>query len=311
MFSNQLRYMWGDAHCNLCHCVAGQSWHHNTGNSTYLKRGAVLLSYQMSLNRPRLSVGPKPEPSPCRCQDRPYHCIETPHFHPALSVQVDLPSWLAYPDVERVGWLNTVVCQMWPHIARAVQAKLLTLLLPLPASMTTLNPDPDVITCDMMLPASKHSRHHTEFTDRPPAQALTSYRILQDSVAEQFEPMLRQNKPRWLGDVKLLRFTMGGKVPSSLLLYSRCQGQGRVGLCKRVWAMGGVSSPFISLLIQQIHWKGGARRGLLSKLGSMHTGVCQRAESCSPLHPTSIREDDGDLADAINPVACRLLKLWA
>ena len=36
---------------------------------------------------------------------------------------MELPSWLAFPDVERVGWVNTVVKQLWPHVARAVQAR--------------------------------------------------------------------------------------------------------------------------------------------------------------------------------------------
>ena len=47
----------------------------------------------------------------------------TPDRSVACCSQVDLPSWLAFPDVERVGWVNTVVKQLWPHIARAVQAR--------------------------------------------------------------------------------------------------------------------------------------------------------------------------------------------
>ena len=35
---------------------------------------------------------------------------------------------------------------------------------------------------------------------------------MQDAVEAQMGPLLRDNKPRWLGDVKMTRFTMGSKV---------------------------------------------------------------------------------------------------
>ena len=71
-----------------------------------------------------------------------------------MYVQISLPAWLAFPDVERVGWINSVVQQLWPHVTRAVE----------------------------------------------------------DVVAERARPLLESNKPRWLGHVKLSRFTMGQQV---------------------------------------------------------------------------------------------------
>ncbi|KAL3139207.1 hypothetical protein ABBQ32_005978 [Trebouxia sp. C0010 RCD-2024] len=33
--------------------------------------------------------------------------------------QVNLPSWVNFPDFERVGWLNSVLGQLWPHVNHA------------------------------------------------------------------------------------------------------------------------------------------------------------------------------------------------
>jgi len=60
-------------------------------------------------------------------------------------------------------------------------------------------------------------------------------RPVQDAVEAQMGPLLRDNKPRWLGDVKMTRFTMGSKVPEHhdmwLCVYVPCNivGQGCVG----------------------------------------------------------------------------------
>ncbi len=36
----------------------------------------------------------------------------------ACSLQVDMPSWMTYPDFERVGWVNTVLGKpMAPDVA--------------------------------------------------------------------------------------------------------------------------------------------------------------------------------------------------
>jgi len=43
-----------------------------------------------------------------------------------------------------------------------------------------------------------------------------SYLCVQDAVEAQMGPLLRDNKPRWLGDVKMTRFTMGSKVRSTM-----------------------------------------------------------------------------------------------
>ena len=37
-----------------------------------------------------------------------------------LNMQADLPSWMAYPDVVRTRWMNTVSDQLWPHLAAAL-----------------------------------------------------------------------------------------------------------------------------------------------------------------------------------------------
>lgn len=32
---------------------------------------------------------------------------------------VDLPSWVNFPDYERVGWVNSIISQLWPHVSMA------------------------------------------------------------------------------------------------------------------------------------------------------------------------------------------------
>ena len=33
---------------------------------------------------------------------------------------VDLPSWITFPDFERVGWVNDTMDQLWPYVNDAV-----------------------------------------------------------------------------------------------------------------------------------------------------------------------------------------------
>lgn len=33
---------------------------------------------------------------------------------------VNLPSWITFPDFERVGWVNEVLDQLWPYVNEAV-----------------------------------------------------------------------------------------------------------------------------------------------------------------------------------------------
>ena len=33
---------------------------------------------------------------------------------------VSLPSWITFPDFERVGWVNDVIDQLWPYVCDAV-----------------------------------------------------------------------------------------------------------------------------------------------------------------------------------------------
>lgn len=33
---------------------------------------------------------------------------------------VDLPSWITFPDFERVGWVNDTIDQLWPYVNDAV-----------------------------------------------------------------------------------------------------------------------------------------------------------------------------------------------
>ena len=42
---------------------------------------------------------------------------QTEHSHQACFVlQVDLPSWVNFPDYERVGWVNSIIGEMrTPH----------------------------------------------------------------------------------------------------------------------------------------------------------------------------------------------------
>ena len=28
----------------------------------------------------------------------------------------ELPSWLTFPDVERVHWINSIITTLWPHV---------------------------------------------------------------------------------------------------------------------------------------------------------------------------------------------------
>ena len=37
--------------------------------------------------------------------------------------QANLPSWMRFPDYERVGWINDLLTQLWPHAATAAAAK--------------------------------------------------------------------------------------------------------------------------------------------------------------------------------------------
>lgn len=38
-------------------------------------------------------------------------------------VQANFPSWMQFPDRERVGWINDLLSQLWPHAATAAAAK--------------------------------------------------------------------------------------------------------------------------------------------------------------------------------------------
>ena len=53
---------------------------------------------------------------------------------------------------------------------------------------------------------------------RPAVIADMAVPCVQDAVDEQMGPLLRDNKPRWLGDVKMTRFTMGSKARRSIML---------------------------------------------------------------------------------------------
>ena len=39
-----------------------------------------------------------------------------------------LPTWLMFPDIERVEWVNTIVARLWPSITEYVQNKIKTKL---------------------------------------------------------------------------------------------------------------------------------------------------------------------------------------
>ena len=38
-------------------------------------------------------------------------------------MQANIPSWVRFPDYERVGWMNDLLTQLWPHAAAAAAAK--------------------------------------------------------------------------------------------------------------------------------------------------------------------------------------------
>ena len=157
---------------------------------------------------------------------------------------MDLPSWLAFPDVERVGWVNTVVKQLWPHIARAVQARRQCCLVTaagaatscvcarhMPSNFRGRRPmaelfPPAVVLCIPWARLELSQRHSRQLLAADSTvfsagtcvamcqpQSIAEATAVQDAVEAQMGPLLRDNKPRWLGDVKMTRFTMGSKVP--------------------------------------------------------------------------------------------------
>ncbi|CAK0785413.1 hypothetical protein CVIRNUC_008622 [Coccomyxa viridis] len=68
---------------------------------------------------------------------------------------VNLPSWINFPDFERVNWANLVLNQMWPHVS--------------------------------------------------------SYIVAQ--AHPQLDPLLEQNRPSWMEDIKLTKFDLGETPP--------------------------------------------------------------------------------------------------
>eukprot|EP00854_Cymbomonas_tetramitiformis_P029023 gene29023-36073_t len=51
---------------------------------------------------------------------------------PALLTQVlgELPSWLSFPEYDKVSWLNEAIARLWPHLDRAIMKKLREVLEP-------------------------------------------------------------------------------------------------------------------------------------------------------------------------------------
>ncbi|CAL5224210.1 g6855 [Coccomyxa viridis] len=82
---------------------------------------------------------------------------------------VNLPSWVNFPDFERVNWANLVIGQMWP--------------------------------------------------------SLSAY--LQSQAHPQLDPLLAQNKPAWMDDIKLVRFELGETAPqvSGVKVYQKGEAQ--------------------------------------------------------------------------------------
>ena len=136
------------------------------------------------------------------------------------ALQVNLPSWVNFPDFERVGWLNSVMSK---HLSPLIMLHLFsTDCFCIFYVMPSLLLNRGLLSCSIQLQCLHYNQHHANTLQSnggcPAGQLWPRVNHAVSTMGrQQLDPLMKESKPSWISSVQLDRHAFTLNHPCSHL----------------------------------------------------------------------------------------------